>query len=300
MTKTKAPSPSLSPYPSSPPPAVVTKPKARGKRSTKTTTKAPKSAASPPDVQEDEGPEVVGFLSLPPEIRNIIYRQVLCHDDKIYFHDYKRGYHVPGRAYTGNLGSKPLGGNVLLPRLLTTHSTIYHEGASILYGENEFVVAMSEAASQDIHFFNRIGESIRFIRNLTLFRGSPIKPVVRDEVFTKLGRMAMLQSLVWHHDLKSKPLAAAKLLLPCMQAVQKRIDESGQDGEDDMEVDILTIKEHVGAETPGPRPKSWRAWASFGNESPEPEPPEEDNSAAQTYESSVKDHLRRLLEPEYE
>lgn len=120
----------------------------------------------------------------------------------------------------------------------------------MLYGENEFVVAMSEAVSDDLHFFNRIGDATKFIRTLTLFRGSPIVPKIRDAVFAKLGEMPMLHSLTWFHDGSLKEGHAAKLLLPCMKAVQKRLDESSQSNEKRSALEILHTSIHTGISVP--------------------------------------------------
>lgn len=58
------------------------------------------------------------FLDLPPEIRNVIYRQVFCSKPAIDFRHHTSFSHAGG--------------------FLSTCRAVYHEGTDILYGDNEF------------------------------------------------------------------------------------------------------------------------------------------------------------------
>ncbi|SMR60522.1 unnamed protein product [Zymoseptoria tritici ST99CH_1E4] len=275
--------------------------KTRSKGAKRTTTKAlPPPESSPPPAPAAEEPETVGFLSLPPEIRNMVYRMVLCHDETIIFYKGGYGFHPAGRAHSGPYGNKPLGAKVLLPRLLYTNSAIHHEAATILYGENKFVVAMSEAVTEDLHFFNRIGDCIKLIRHLTLFRGSPVKAQTRNEVFDKVGEMAKLESLTWCHDLKIKEAAAVKLLLPCVRAVQRRLDEAARGGERRSAVEVLHFAQCTGKEVPFSRPKhvAW-GWDEDLEEAIKASVKDQgrvEKDPAEDWGNAVKAELQRLLD----
>ncbi|KJY02003.1 hypothetical protein TI39_contig264g00007 [Zymoseptoria brevis] len=261
--------------------------KTRSKRAKPATTKAPPPPeSSPPPAPVAEEPETIGFLSLPPEIRNMVYGMVLCHDETIIFYKGGYGFHPAGRAHGGPCGNKPLGAKVLLPRLLYTNSAIHHEAATILYGENKFVVAMSEAVSEDLHFFNRIGDC------------------TRNEVFEKVGEMAKLESLTWCHDLKIKEAAAVKLLLPCVRAVQKRLDEAARGGESRSAVEVLHFAQCTGKEVPFSRPKhvAW-GWDEDLEEALKASVKDQgkvEKDPAENWGDAVKAELQRLLDEEAE
>lgn len=83
------------------------------------------------DTTTIEAPTTPGFLSLPPEVRNIIYRLLLVRQGA-----------VDKRGRTFWSASKPQ----LSTQLLRTCRRIHHEAITILYGENTFKITISDAS----------------------------------------------------------------------------------------------------------------------------------------------------------
>ena len=103
----------------------------------------------------------LGFLSLPGEIRNLIYEYLLVNDEPIDPIDHPVYPLWPQAA-------RPTG---LSPNVLSTHSVIHREGRDILYGRNKFDVSFFEAYSPPspvTRFLDKIGRHnaarIRWIR----------------------------------------------------------------------------------------------------------------------------------------
>lgn len=105
------------------------------------------------------------FLKLPPEIRVMIYKMLLC-DERAICIGYSRG------KLQGSLGPEPgnIGGWTPLPRgytnLLRVNNSIFHESANILYGFNTFRVTWPRILCE---FLKAIFTSRRLLRYVEFF-----------------------------------------------------------------------------------------------------------------------------------
>ncbi|SMR63637.1 unnamed protein product [Zymoseptoria tritici ST99CH_1A5] len=237
-------------------------------------------SSSPAAAQGNADEEAGGFMGLPPEIRNIIYRLVLCSQRRGTIH-FKKGW------YWAHVLSHPdrhcglIIPSGLSPALLSTNSTIHREATPILYGENTFEINLADVGQ----VFDRIDHSLHLLRNASFFRAYPVLSTkMRDTSFLRLKQLGALRSLTLCQDPKrTSPMLAAKLLLPCIKAVQKRIDESAEKDEGQSAVEILHFGPHI----------------VLRKKRPYDDPGSESNMALlEKYGEQVKAHLQKALDKE--
>lgn len=113
-----------------------------------------------PPFNQTPSQSTIGFLDLPPEIRNRIYSLLLTIDEGLYINRICNGAKAPFNFIRDPLDDQPL-----QPNILSTCSTVSEEASPILYGANSFCFASADLAAD---FCDRVGYLSNELRRITI------------------------------------------------------------------------------------------------------------------------------------
>jgi hypothetical protein len=156
----------------------------------------------------------IGFLSLPPEIRNEVYTLCLRNRKPI-----KVRYNKPPYGWAATHWSEAFS-----PNLLATCQAVYAEAAPVLYGSNTFSFGYGESMRpMDYKRFFVHGPRAphSHVRHVKLHH---VRAGQRRHLFAELGKCSNLQSLeIYTATLgyKTAPSFIAKQLMPMVKAWQE-------------------------------------------------------------------------------